>query len=173
LKKDSLVSIGKIIKSQGRKGELRLRLYSRPSATFFFSRIFLKVKGIPREFQVEAIRPYKEDYILKLKEVDSLDRALELTGEEIFLPEDELRTLEDGNFYYFQIIGCTVIKKNGEKIGVVRDLWPIRENELLVVQKGKDEMLIPFAKPICLEVNLERREILVDLPPGLSDLNEI
>lgn len=167
-----MVSIGKIIKSQGRRGELRLRLYSRPGG-FFFSRIFLKKKEIAQEFQVEALRPYKEDYILKLREVNSLDRALELTGEEIFLTEDELRTLEDGNFYYFQIIGCTVIKKSGEKVGVVRDLWPIRENELLVVRKGNNEMLIPFAKPICLEINLERREILVDLPPGLSDLNEI
>jgi 16S rRNA processing protein RimM len=168
-----LVSIGKIIKSQGRRGELRLRLYSRPSATFFFSRIFLRIEEIPQEFQIEALRPYKEDYILKLKEVDSLGRALELIGQEIFIPEDELRNLEDGDFYYFQLMGCTVIEKSGEIVGVVRDLWPIRGNELLVVQKGDNEMLIPFAKPICLEVNLERREILVDLPPGLSDLNEI
>lgn len=168
-----MVSIGKIIKSQGRRGELRFRLYGRPSKALFFSRIFFKKKEIPQEFQVEALRPYKKDYILKLKQVGSLARALELVGEEIFLPEDELQALEDGNFYYFQIIGCTVIKKNGEIVGVVRDLWPIRENEILVVRKGNNEMLIPFAKPICLEVNLERKEILVDLPQGLSDLNEI
>lgn len=96
-----------------------------------------------------------------------------MVGGEVFLPEKELRALEDGHFYYFQIIGCSVVKTNGEKVGVVRDLWPIRENELLVVRKGKKEILIPFAAPICLEVSLERREIVVDLPQGLSDLNEI
>ncbi len=139
----------------------------------FFSRVFLQKKGIPQEFQVEALRPYKKDYILKLKEVNSLAQALELVGEEIFLPEEELRALEEGDFYYFQIIGCSVVNKSREKVGVVEDLWPIKDNELLVVRKGNKEMLVPFAKPICLEVNLERREIVVDLPPGLLDLNEI
>jgi ribosomal 30S subunit maturation factor RimM len=46
----------------------------------------------------------------------------------------------------------------------------IKENDLLVVKKGKREILVPFTKPICLKVNLKRKEIV---PEGLSELDEI
>ncbi len=122
---------------------------------------------------MESFRPCKDFYILKLRGIDTLEQALELVGQEILLPEDELQTLEEDSYYFFQVVGCSVVTKGGEKIGIVRDLWSIPENDLLVVKKGKKEILIPFSRSICLEVNLERKEILVDLPEGLSDLNEI
>jgi ribosomal 30S subunit maturation factor RimM len=49
----------------------------------------------------------------------------------------------------------------------------IKDNDLLVVVKGKKEILVPFAKPICLKIDLKRKEILVDLPEGLLELDEI
>jgi len=81
--------------------------------------------------------------------------------------------LERGNFYFYQICGCSVVTKSGEKIGIVRDLLCIKENDLLVVEKGSREILIPFSKSICLEVNIKKREVIIDPPEGLLDLNEI
>lgn len=89
------------------------------------------------------------------------------------LLEEDLVTLEKNNYYIFQIVGCSVVKRDGEKIGTVKDLWLIKDNNLLVVAKGRKEILIPFTKSICLDINPERKEIIVDLPEGLSDLNEI
>jgi ribosomal 30S subunit maturation factor RimM len=40
---------------------------------------------------------------------------------------------------------------------------------LLVV--GKD-LLVPFARAICVEIDLAGRRIVVDLPEGLKDLNQ-
>ena len=168
-----MVSIGKVIRSQGRRGELRLKPYLEHSLKLFFSRIFLQRKGAREEFRVESLRPYKEYYILKLKGIDSLSQARELVGQEILLPEEDLQTLEKDNYYLFQIIGCSVVTKTGERIGSVKDLLCIEDNDLLVVAKGKREILIPFVQSICLEVNLKRKEILIDPPEGLSELNEI
>ena len=66
-----------------------------------------------------------------------------------------------------------VVATNGEKIGIVEDLLPIPGNDLLVVSGKKDQILIPFNKDICVRIDLERREIIVDPPEGLLDLNEI
>ena len=96
-----------------------------------------------------------------------------MVGQEILLREEDLRNLGKDNYYFFQIIGCSVVTKDGEKIGSVKDLWSIKDNDLLVVRKGKREVLIPFSQSICLEVNLERKEILIDPPEGLFELNEI
>lgn len=141
--------------------------------SLFFSRIFFERKDSRQEFQVESFRAYKKDFILKLKGIDSLSQALEWVGQEVFLPEEDLHPLDKGSFYLFQLIGCSVVTREGEKVGTVRDIWFIQNNDLLVVMKGSKEILIPFVQSICFEVDLARKEILVDLHEELSELNEI
>jgi 16S rRNA processing protein RimM len=94
-------------------------------------------------------------------------------GEIIFLREKDLLPLEKDEYYYFHITGCSVILTNGVKIGEVENLINVRDNELLVVRGRGSEIYIPFTADICREVNLNRKEIVIDPPKGLLDLNEI
>ena len=73
----------------------------------------------------------------------------------------------------FQLSGCSVVTENGDVIGLVEDILFISENDLLIVGKGKRKMYVPFTESICIEVNLEKRVIVIDPPDGLLDLNEI
>ena len=139
----------------------------------FFSRVFFQKKGGWEEFLVEFLRPYKENFILKLKGIDSLERARGIAGKEIFVPEEKLPSLQEDHYYHFQILGCTVTAEDGKKIGIVEDLLIIPGNDLLVVSGEKSQILIPFNKDICVQINLEQREIVVNPPVGLLDLNEI
>jgi 16S rRNA processing protein RimM len=66
-----------------------------------------------------------------------------------------------------------VITKEGAAVGSVRDIFFIEGNDLLVVEKGDQEIFIPFTQSICIEVNLEERKITIDPPDGLLDLDEI
>ena len=168
-----MVSIGKVVKSKGKRGELKLRLYSEHHLKPFFPRVYLQKKGSLEEFEVEALRPYKDGCLIKLKEVDTLDQAWELMGQEILVPEEFLSPLEKDNYYLFQLIGSSVITIKKEKVGTVKDILFVENNELLVVEKGNKEILIPFTKSICLEIDLTNKEILVNPPDGLLELNEI
>jgi 16S rRNA processing protein RimM len=56
---------------------------------------------------------------------------------------------------------------------LVKDVLFISENDLLVVEKGDRQILIPFTESICIEVDLEKKEIVIDPPDGLLNLNEI
>jgi len=139
----------------------------------FFSRVFLRQKGVLEEFQVESLRPYKNSYIFKLKGIDSIAEAREVVGQEILLPEEELNPLEKDHYYLFQVIGCSVFSKSGQKIGKVVDFVSVPQNDLLVVKKGKQEIYIPFTADLCVQVNVNKGEIVVDPPEGLLELNEI
>jgi len=108
-----------------------------------------------------------------LKGIDTLDRADAIAGSEIYIPEEGFGPLEDGHYYHFQIIGSAVVTKDGESVGTVKSLLPAGDRTLLVVDRGGREVLIPFTRSICLEVDTSRREIRVDPPDGLLDLNEI
>ena len=168
-----MISIGRIVKSKGKRGELKLRLYSEHYLKPFFPKIYLQKKGSLEEFEVETLRPYKDYSIIKLKEVDTLAQTYELVGQEILVPDKLLRPLGKDNYYLFQIIGSSVITRKKEKVGTVTDVFSIENNELLVVRKGRKEILIPFNKSICLKINLAKKEILINPPDGLLELNEI
>lgn len=89
------------------------------------------------------------------------------------LPEEELSQLEEGQYYLFEVVGSSVFTESGQRVGVVSDVLFIESNDLLVVDRGTDEILIPFTISICSSVNLEKREIVIKPPEGLLDLNEI
>jgi len=55
----------------------------------------------------------------------------------------------------------------------VKDILVIKENDILVIEDGKKEILIPFSSEICQEVNLDKKEIIIVPPEGLLELNEI
>ena len=96
-----------------------------------------------------------------------------MVGEEVFLPEKELQDLEKGSYYLYQLIGCSVATKNGDRIGVVANILSISESELLVVSSRRKDILIPFVSEICIQMNIDKKEIIIDPPEGLLDLNEI
>lgn len=168
-----MVTIGRVVKSQGNKGELKLKLYAEPLIKPFFQKLYLKRISSLEEFEVESFRQYKNQYVIKLRAVDTLSQAHELTGLEVLVPEEWLKPLAKDNYYLFQLIGCSVFTKDKRKIGIVRDFLFIENNDLLVVRKGRREILIPFNQSICFDPNLKKREIIIDPPDGLLELNEI
>jgi 16S rRNA processing protein RimM len=89
------------------------------------------------------------------------------------LPEEELSQLEEDKYYLFEVVGNSVFTESRQKVGVVSDVLFIKDNDLLVIERGTEEILIPFTISICSSVNLEKREIVIKPPKGLLDLNEI
>jgi len=89
------------------------------------------------------------------------------------LPESDLSPLEQGSYYLFQIVGCSVVTAKGIDVGTVKELLLIKDNDVLVVVRQGKETLIPFSEEICTEVNLTKGEIVIDPPEGLLEINEI
>lgn len=173
MKSHNLISIGKVVRTQGRRGELRLKLYIEHPPEPFFLKLFFKKEKDPAEYEVESLRQRKDSCIIKLKGIQTIAQAGELVGLEAFVPEEDLIPLEGDDFYLYQIIDCAVLTKEGGRIGTVTDVLSQQGNDLLVVAKGESEIYIPFTRSICLEVDLKKKEILIDPPEGLLDLNEI
>lgn len=139
----------------------------------FFSRVYLNREGIPQEYLIESIRPYKNFFILKFKGINTITQAKELVGLECMVEEHELTRLEEDKYYLFQIIGSSVFTESDERIGIVNDVLHVKGNDLLVIDARGKEILIPFTSSICVSVDPEKRKIVLKPPEGLLDLNEI
>jgi 16S rRNA processing protein RimM len=169
-----LISVGKILRSQGNRGELRLKFYDssliEPSE---LRTVFVGKGGQLREFEVESLILRGKAYHIKLRGVDDLSQADSLTGSDVFIPEDSLKPAEVGEYYVFQLKGCSVLNLEGEVVGKVVDVLSVPWNDLLVIEKEGREILVPFHESICKQVDLAKKEIRIDPPAGLLDVDEI
>lgn len=169
-----MISVGKILRSNGKRGELRLKFYDNsliePSE---LRTVFVGIEGGLKEYRVESSTPRGQAYHIKLTGVDSLAQADRLAGLEIFVPEESLRRSEEDQYYLFELRGCSVLNLEGEVIGKVVEVLSIPANDVLVVDAEGKEILIPFHESICKEIDLAKKEIRIDPPAGLLDINEI
>jgi 16S rRNA processing protein RimM len=126
-----------------------------------------------REVQVEDVWPHKEWLVLKFKGIETISDAELLIGAELQLPSSERAELEPGWTYLSDLIGCTVFDGDRE-VGPIEDVsFGAGEAPLLVVKSGaKLPYEIPFAEAFLVKVDLERKQIRMQLPEGLLEVNK-
>ncbi len=121
------------------------------------------------ELEIEKFWFQKDRIVFKFSGHDSVEEAELLRGVEICIAESEAISLDAGEYYDWQLVGCRVQTAAGLAIGRVRELMRTGGTELLVVEDGEREYLIPFAESICVEVDIENEKIVIDPPEGLLE----
>lgn len=166
-----LVAIAKLTKSRGIRGEMVGQVLTDfPERFENLEKVFaVCADGKTSELKIEKFWFQKERIILKFEGFDSIEAAETLRDCEICVSETEAVELEDGEFFDWELEGCTVETLAGEPLGIVRELMRTGGTEILVVESGEKEYLIPFAETICTEVDVENKLIKVDAPEGLLE----
>ena len=173
MKRADLVSLGRVLRSQGNRGKIKIRLREGDFPGFSPSKIFLARGGDLVAYEVESYERDRNSRFLKLAGINTLAQADELAGSDIFVAEEEWPPPEDSRLYQFQLIGSRVIRKDGARVGTVKGILPVGAGSLLIVDREGGEVLIPFTESICVRVDPEGKEIEIDPPEGLLELNEI
>jgi len=120
-----------------------------------------------RNAQVEEASVHGEFLVAKLKECNDRDAAFALRGQEIAVFRDELPEPEDNEYYWEDLIGLSVVNREGIKLGQVVKLLETGAHDVLVV-KNEKEHLIPFVEVYVLNVDLAQGRIEVDWQPDYS-----
>jgi 16S rRNA processing protein RimM len=179
LKKADLVALGRVVRSQGRDGRIKLRLNEKGTTGFTGRTVYLGKGDAFEVFDVESLDLDRNAYVLKLKGVDTLAAAGALAGLDIYAAAADFRSPGEDLFYDFQVIGSRVVTRDGTEVGEVAAVLaagnPVVADGpvLLVVRQGPREVYVPFTEAICVKVDPEAREVVIDPPDGLLDLNEI
>ncbi|HUG54436.1 MAG TPA: ribosome maturation factor RimM [Vicinamibacteria bacterium] len=159
-----MVTIGIVVKPQGRKGEVLVEpLSDRPGRFETLSRVYVPVPGSEgaRPVAVTDRWPHKGRVVLKLEGVDSIDEAERYRGVELRIGEDEVEALPAGSYYHYQLKGLEVQDPEGRALGVAADaLVTGGEAPVLVVRGPRGEVLIPMAEAFIREVDLEGGRIV-------------
>ena len=136
-------------------------------------RVILSAAGTAeREAEIDLFRRQHGHCVVKFRGIDSISEAEKYVGAAIKIPAADLPAPQEGWYYTFQLKGCQVFTADGECIGIITDVLDSGGNEILKVDRGNEETLIPFAQSFLKKIDLDRRRIEVDLPEGLRDLNK-
>jgi 16S rRNA processing protein RimM len=167
-----LVIIARAVKPRGLKGEIVAELLTDfPERFEDVEELVLVSPGGERSTKrLEDYWFQNDRVVLKLLGYDDVETAKELVGFEFAVPESERFPLPADHYYDWELEGCTV-KVGGDTIGKVNSVLKTGGAEILVVadNSGK-ELLIPLVDSIVVEVDAERKMIVVDPPEGLLDL---
>ena len=161
----SLVIVGKVLAPRGLKGEVQAEVISDSLDTFSSGGI-LYLNGQPHSIQGSSILP-KERVRLKLEGIDSRSEADSLRNVFLMVPEDTVPPLPEGMYYHYQILDMGVYTVEGEHLGRVTQILATGSNDVYVASHEGHELLIPAVDEVIVEVDLEEKKMIVDLPEGL------
>ena len=165
---NSLLQIAHVLKSNGTDGELVLgfRDYV-PEDIEIEEPVFIFDDGLPVPFFFESFKKKGQSKALvRLTGVGSLEDAEELCGKAVY-GEKETYELEEEIFE--NIVGWTLLDAEGTKVGMVTDYEDIPGNPCIYVQTPSGQGMIPLHEDLVLEMDDEKRTIMMEIPDGLLD----
>lgn len=166
-----LITIGRVVKPHGVRGELKIEpLTEHPGRFRKLRRVFLvSPGGEEAECAVLSVRYIGETPLLLLKEYDAPETAARFTGWLVQIPEEEAVPLPEGRYYWFQLIGMKVETESGEKIGTIVDIFSTGSNDVYVIRTAGREIYIPATKEVIRQVDTKDRRMVIHVVEGLLD----
>jgi len=133
-------------------------------------KIYLEKDGVRSEHELESSKPHKNQFLVKLRTVNTGSEAKQWIGSMLCIAEATLPLLDPGEYYHYQAIGLEVFDLKGERIGTITRTWLTAGGELYVVQGVNKEHLIPAVKEIVERVDFAAGTMIINPPDGLLDL---
>ena len=168
-------NVGKIVNTQGLQGEMRVL-----SVTDFAEERFKKGNTLSlfdkkdqfvMDVEIASHRKVKNFDIIKFKGMYHINDIEKYRDFSLKVAEKDLTDLEDGEFYYHEIIGLEVYE-NDVLLGTIKEILQPGANDVWVVKrKGKRDLLLPYIPPVVLGIDIEQGRVDVEIPEGLDDEN--
>jgi 16S rRNA processing protein RimM len=159
---------------RGNKGEITAASFSSKPDRFEqlgTVRLFGEKADNPEGEAIDIERVWNHDGVLvfKFKDVDTIAAAERLRGSEVRIPETERVTLESGEYFQSDLIGCEMRDcASNRLIGKVTGWAEYGGPALLEIDNGR--LLVPFVRTICIDIRPGERLVRANLPEGLEDL---
>lgn len=160
------ITIGKVLKAQGIKGEIKV------SCLLDNSKQFLALKEIYVEQQpvtVESVRVESSDILyLKLAQITDRNAAETIRGATLFAEKNDI-LLEKGKYFIDDLIGCEVLNDNAELIGKLVAISPCKSADVFTCEKDGKSCSFPFLKSIVVDVDVTSKCITLN-KQGLEEV---
>ncbi len=164
------LEIGQIVNTFGIKGMVKVKPFTDDTEKRFdnLKKVYIQNKNTRKEYEIEEVKYHKEMVLIKFKGIENPEDANLLRNCYLVVDRDEEEPLEEGTYYIVDMIGLEVYTDEGEKLGILDDVFNSGSSDIYVVKNelGK-QILLPAIEDVIKNIDMEQRKMIVHLIPGL------
>lgn len=152
------LEIGKVLKAQGIKGEVKLACFVDDASM---------LKGVKQlyigsnVYTVEKFRPDGTFCYVQLAGVADRNAAEALRNWTVYADKESVAVPQD-RYFIADLIDCNVVLDNGVTVGVVKKVLQYGSADVFVCFNGEKEVSFPFLKDLVTDVNVECKKIVLN-----------
>ncbi|MES2130298.1 MAG: ribosome maturation factor RimM [Pseudomonadota bacterium] len=165
-----LTQVGYVSGAYGVAGAIRVSPFSSDADALLSVKTWWLDKPGLRSVSVRGAKLHGGDVVATLVEVVGRDASEALKGAAVFIARSQFPQLDDGEFYWSDLIGLDVVNEQGEALGTVTDMMHNGAQSILRItpvatsdpENKAPERLIPFVDQFVKTVDVAARKITVD-----------
>ena len=165
------LEVGKIVTTHGIKGELKISVTTDTLSRFNVgNKLYLKKGNEYIEIVIDSFRMHKNMALITFNDLKNINDVLNYVGLVLYVNRDELDDLNEGQYYYDDLIGLDVYDKTIEsgKIGEVVDVIEVPQGEILRIKLNNGKKgLVPFVDEFIIKVDIENNILIISSVEGL------
>lgn len=168
---DACYQLGQVIKPHGTKGEVQVFLdVDDPGYYKKLESVFLEINQKLVPFFITSIQISNNIGIVKFEDINSIEDTDSIISAPIYLPDEFLPALEEGQFYYHEIIGYKIQDSVLGFVGEIVDIITLPKNEIFSFTYKGVEVLAPLNDAVIQKIDHQNKVVEVTLPEGLIDV---
>jgi 16S rRNA processing protein RimM len=164
--------IGAITKPHGLKGHLSVQADPASGESFKpGARIYVRQDQDQTAFVISEAKARDNHFILRFSGVEDRQAAEALVGRSLYVREESLGKLPEGEYYWYQLIGLRVVSEEGRFLGCLEEVISTPAHDVWVARTPGKEYLIPAVAEVILSVDQGEGEIKVRALQGLWEVD--
>ncbi|MBP5407865.1 MAG: ribosome maturation factor RimM [Bacilli bacterium] len=157
--------VGRIINTHGIKGELKIVNESSFDRFKKGNILYILKDDKYEEIKISSVR-YQQNFVLiTINDLNNINDVLKYVGLDIYTDKHE--ALEEGHYYFDDLIGCNVFDEDNNEIGIVGDIIDNQSQSILEIKTKNKTSLVPFVEEFIKDVDLDNKKIIIHVIEGL------
>ncbi|MGD0275579.1 MAG: ribosome maturation factor RimM [Syntrophales bacterium] len=167
--RSNFIEIGRISRPQGLKGQLKGVFYLQsPDLLGAIEDVVLRMdRGPENTYRVISMKFAGRGFIMGLEGIGDRSSAEKLIGAKILIPADKLPPLPDGEYYWRDLIGMTIVTEDDQILGRISGIFPTGGNDVFICEGADREILLPVIDDVIRRIDISRHTVIVRLLEGL------
>lgn len=167
-----MLRVGVITQPHGLAGEVKIYpTTDEPEKYTSLGEVYIQLKGEETPLTIDKVRFFKQFVIAHFKGYDRIEDIQPFLKKDLWIRREDAVDLQENEYYIADLIGMQVVTDEGKKIGKIKDVITTGANDVYVVERGKEEILLPAIRECILSVDIRNDLMTIHLMNGLIQEN--